>query len=83
MRKLPLDKSNLNLNAWFSGMTDAEGYFFFISLAGVYFINNSSSTIINRVKYIYYIKERIIKKFLRNSMNNKRTYYNLYHLYLI
>jgi hypothetical protein len=61
MGKLPLDKRNLNLNAWFSGMTDAEGNFFF-SLAGVYFLNNSSSTTINRIKCIYYIKLRIIGK---------------------
>ena len=65
MRKLPLDKSNLNLNVWLSGMRDGEGNFFWSS-GGVYSIN--------RKKGIYYINQRIIYK---EKLCNDQFFFNV------
>ncbi len=59
IKKLPLDTSKLESNAWLAGMTDADGNFI-ISLEGVYDLNNSK--VRGRVRCTFSITQRLIDK---------------------
>lgn len=59
IKKLPLDNSNIESNAWLAGFADADGHFQ-ISLEGIYGSNNSLSR--GRVKCTFSIKQRVIDK---------------------
>ncbi len=59
IKKLPLDNSNIESNAWLAGFADADGHFQ-ISLQGIYGLNNSLSR--GRVKCTFSIKQRVIDK---------------------
>lgn len=52
IEKLPLDKSNIESNAWLAGFSDAHGQFK-ISLKGNYGLNKSISLKTGRVKCIF------------------------------
>ena len=66
IKKLPLDNSSLDSNAWLAGFSDADGHFQ-ISLEGNYSLNKSRHTIRGRVKCIFSIKQRAIDKFTGDS----------------
>jgi hypothetical protein len=57
MKKLPLDNSSLESNAWLAGMTDSDGNFH-ISLQGIYGLNNSIAK--GRVICTFSIKQRVL-----------------------
>ena len=59
IKKLFLDNSNIESNAWLAGFTDADGHFQ-ISLEGIYGLHKSLSR--GRVKCVFSIKQRVVDK---------------------